>query len=195
MSIDLLYHKQVPVGVRTNCLRQLCRHCHVSICPALLSPHSFTLLRPYAVRIDKVFLALNSFYLSPCLPIGANFPTGSATNHIHSDCSILPVKKITIASVLSRTLKPMSSSYASLSPHQPPSKTFARSGSQKSTTTAQVYRASSLVLRPIFAMIQALERSSESRRCHQSEKKMAREWQRTWVPLNMSSAVPSHNTS
>lgn len=59
-------------------------------------------------------------------------------SHILSDCSILLVKKITIAYDPFLILKRMSSLFALASRPLRPSKTSARSGSRKSTITVPV---------------------------------------------------------
>ena len=66
---------------------------------------------------------------------------GSVMNHTLLAFSIQQVKKITTDCVLSHIRKPMSFSFASLSPPLPPSKMSARNGSQRYTITARGYPA------------------------------------------------------
>lgn len=62
--------------------------------------------------------------------------SGSVTSHTRWDSSIQPVKRITIVSDLCPTPRPTSSSCALASLRRPLSKTYARNGFPKSTTTA-----------------------------------------------------------
>ena len=80
-------------------------------------------------------------------------------NPTHLASLILLVKKITIVSVLFPTRRQMSSWFVSVSPHPPPSKTYARNGFPKFTTIALEFLASSSVPKPIFVTIRKSETS------------------------------------
>lgn len=115
-----------------------------------------TLPAASALRVSKRHVAFSA--LPPCRPRLTPNTTnlrgvvtsltstcaklGSAMSRTHWDCSILPVKKTTTDCGPYHTHRPMSSSSASASPPPHRSKTSARNGSPRSTTTALAYLAS-----------------------------------------------------
>lgn len=116
-------------------------------------------------------------------------PKGSATSHIPLDYLIPQDKRITIACGPFLTLRPMFFSYASASLPPPPSRTSARSGFPRSTTTAPAFLALLLEHRQIYETILACERSWPSRRCNLCGKKTESGWRKSSVLSSTWSAV------
>lgn len=121
--------------------------------------------------------------------------SGSAMSLTPWDCSIPPVKRITTACARSLTHRLTCSWSASPSPHLPHSRTSAKSGSPKSTTTAPVFPAWSSVPRPICATMPESGISSPVRRCPPSARKTVTGWLRNSALLNTLSVLHWHSIS
>ena len=114
--------------------------------------------------------------------------SGLATSPTRSAYLILPARKITTVSVPCHTPKPTYSSSASASPHPHPSRTSARNGSPKFTTTALVCPASSLAPKSISVTTRRSARSWRSSACHPFARRTVSAWRKIWVRSSTSSA-------
>lgn len=125
LSIDLLYHQQIPFGVCANRVRQLCGDCHVS--RSIPDPTTRCLGEPF-FEIRGTGLTQNPY-------------SGSVTNLILSGSSILLDRRTTIACALFHTLKQTFSSFVSRSHPLRRSRTCERNGFPRYTITAPAYLA------------------------------------------------------
>ena len=125
-------------------------------------------------------------YTSPCLteifscerPLTSPLHPGSVMNLTPLASSILLGKRITIAFVLFRILRPTSFWSASALHHPRHSRTCARNGFPRFTITVPVFLASLSARRPIFATTRRSRTSWPSSVCSQSAKKMESVWRR-----------------
>ena len=148
MSAHQLYHQQVSLGIRPHGLRQLRRDRHVSPPLASSSPMSSFCLHLLLSSFLLACLLASSSASAACNSVGlgwdprlgqaaADCVQGLATSPIRSVSSILPDRRIMTVSDPCRTRRRTFSSSASPSPHPPRSRTSARNGSPKYTTTAR----------------------------------------------------------
>lgn len=128
LPAHLIHNEQVPFGICPHCLRQLRRDRDVSHHPP--SPPPREKKNHYTSNLKRITLLTDR---SP--------NSGSAMSLTLLDCSIPPVKRITTACARSLTRRLTCSWSASPSPHLLHSRTSAKSGSRKSTTTAPVFPA------------------------------------------------------
>lgn len=150
MPTHQLHHQQIPLRICPDSIRQLRSHRHVR--RALPRPrpgrHSPLLLhyacqsgvsrfprcRPAAPRLTPNTTIAEGAFVTALTTTCAKL--GSAMSRTHWDSSIRPVKKITTDCGPYHTHRPTSSSFASASPPRHRSRTSARNGSPRSTTTA-----------------------------------------------------------
>lgn len=145
MSPHQLHNQQVPFRICPYSLRQLCGHrnvrttCHSSLIP-WMNLNQCWMHRMGYVRRTSGFDSNRAH--EPTSDHGCHLKAdelasiGLAMSRIPWACSILPVRKITTVCDRYRIPKPTSSSFASASHHPLPSKTSARNGSPRFTTTA-----------------------------------------------------------